>query len=182
MYFKSGNSMKKLLLSILIGLSSAIIFAQNRDRKVFACAGKEARNSSMTYNMIYTVGEPLTFTGANSSNILNSGFNQPSPPIVINPIGPSAFVLANGDLKVYPNPFGTYIVLNGPVENEEPVKVQLIDFNGKLILEDNVLPLNYKLEIPQHCTPGMYLLNFYTQTGQFIQQTKMIKSTTESEK
>jgi hypothetical protein len=151
-----------------------------QDRKVISCAGKEAVTS--THNMSYTVGEPITFTGANSSNILNSGFNQPSPPIVINPIGPSAFVLANGDLKVYPNPFGTYIVLNGPVENEEPIKVQLIDFNGRLILEDNVLPLNYKLEIPQHCIPGMYLLNFYTQTGQFIQQTKMIKSTTESEK
>ena len=170
--------MKIPSLIYLLLFACSTMYAQ--DRKVISCAGKEVVTS--THSMSYTVGEPITFTGANSSNILNSGFNQPSPPIVINPIGPSALVLANGDLKVYPNPFGTYILLNGPVENEEPIKVQLIDFSGKLILEDNVLPLNYKLEIPQQCTPGMYLLNFYTQTGQFIQQTKMIKSTTESDK
>jgi hypothetical protein len=175
--------MKIPSLIYLLLFACSALYAQ--DRKVIASAGRVSVNSLNTYNITYTVGEPVTFTGTNSNNILNNGFNQPSGPFIVSPVGAndaSAYVLANGDLKVYPNPFGTYIVLNGPVENEEPIKVQLIDFNGRLILEDNVLPLNYKLEIPQHCSAGMYLLNFYTQTGQFIQQTKMIKSNTESEK
>jgi hypothetical protein len=86
------------------------------------------------------------------------------------------------ELKVYPNPFGTFIMLNGSAESDDQVRVQIIDLNGKLILEEELIPHYYKLEIPQHCPPGNYLLNFYTLPGQFIQQMRMIKMNSEINK
>jgi hypothetical protein len=88
-------------------------------------------------------------------------------------------VLANGDIVVYPNPFGNYLMVNGPEENEEEIKVQLIDQQGKLVLDEQVLPKKHKLEIPEYCASGVYFLNLYSLQGQFIQQNKLIKMNVE---
>ena len=170
--------MKTLLfLGILINLF--FTYGQSFDRKVIASAGKDASNgaslSMNAYYMAYTVGEPLIYGGSSSTNKLNNGFIQPFPNATINPSTPSGLILANGDILVYPNPFGNYLMVDGPEENEEDIKVQLIDQQGKLILDQHVLPKKYKLEIPEYCAPGVYFLNLYSLQGQFIQQNKLIK-------
>jgi hypothetical protein len=166
-----------LVFFLLITLNGLI--AQSFDRKVIASAGKETSNgSALAMNamyMTYTIGEPIIYKGSNSTFQLNNGFIQPYPNATINPITPSGMMQAKGELVVYPNPFGTFIMVNGPSENEEEVKVQLIDLQGKLVLDQQILPKFHKLEIPEHCSPGTYLLNFYSLQGQFLQQIKMIK-------
>jgi hypothetical protein len=174
--------MKTLLfLGILINLF--VTYGQSFDRKVIASAGKDASNgaslSMNAYYMAYTVGEPLIYGGSSSTNKLNNGFIQPFPNATINPSTPSGLILANGDILVYPNPFGNYLMVDGPEENEEDIKVQLIDQQGKLILDHQVLPKKYKLEIPEYCAPGVYFLNLYSLQGQFIQQNKLIKMNAE---
>jgi hypothetical protein len=89
-------------------------------------------------------------------------------------------ILQSGDIAVYPNPFGTYLMINGWEESEEHVNVQLIDQQGKLILQKDIVPHNYQLEIPAQCASGIYLLNMYTLNGQFIQQNRLIKMNTEN--
>ena len=149
-----------------------------QDRKVIACAGRDISNGltgTSQYFMTYTMGEPIIRGGSTGGNNISNGFIQPFPGSTINPISPSGLVLANGDIAVYPNPFGTFLMVNGPAENEEEIKVQLIDQQGKLILDEQVLPKHHKLEIPESCSPGVYFLNLYSLQGQFIQQSKLIK-------
>ena len=172
----------------LTSLSKALVCAflllnsqgksQTFDRKVFASAGRDANNGSTgtTQNfMTYTIGEPIIYRGANSAYSLSNGFVQPIGIAAVSPPTSSALGLANGDIAIYPNPFGSYIEINSKQVNQEEIMVQLIDLNGKLILQEQILPVYHKLEIPQHCAPGTYLLNCYTLSGQFIQQTRLIK-------
>ena len=155
------------------------INSQSFERKVIASAGRETSNgATLAMNamyMTYTIGEPIIYNGSNTTDQLNNGFIQPYPNATINPTAPSGLMQASGELVVYPNPFGTFIMVNGPSESEEEVKVQLIDLQGKLVLDQQILPKFHKLEIPEHCSPGTYLLNFYSLQGQFLQQVKMIK-------
>ncbi len=130
--------MKPIVLIFMLFSFISNSHAQSFERKVIAAAGKETSNGSSSHSMIYTVGEPMIYFAANSSNILNNGFIQPIPSSVINPIAPSGLVLANGDIVVYPNPFGNYLMVNGPEENEEEIKVQLIDQQGKSLFFKSV--------------------------------------------
>lgn len=167
----------------LIIFAPSLSFSQTFERKVFATAGKETNNGLVGTSkmlMTYTIGETLINGKSNSSYNLSNGFIQPIGITPISPPATSGMVLAPDDIAVYPNPFGTYLMLNGQEESEEKVSVQLIDQQGKLILQQSIVPHNYKLEIPQHCAPGTYFLNMYTINGQFIQQNRLIKMTVES--
>lgn len=174
--------MKNFFLVIFLYLYSFFTFSQSVDRKVIASAGRDAQNGTgfSAKFMTYTIGEPLIYGKSNSSYSLSNGFIQPIGISAIAPPSPTGLILASGDIAVYPNPFGTYLMLNGQEESEQEVSVQLIDQQGKLILQKTLVPHNYKLEIPQHCAPGTYFLNLYTMGGQFIQQNKLIKMDIES--
>ncbi|MEN9302997.1 MAG: hypothetical protein RL264_1426 [Bacteroidota bacterium] len=150
----------------------------NADRKVIASAGRDANNGLTGLSqrfMTYTIGEPIIYRGSNSTRQLNNGFIQPIGITAVSPPNSSSIPLLNGEIAVYPNPFGTFITVNTSEQQEEAIRVQLIDINGKLILQDEILPNQHRLEIPSHCAPGTYLLNCYTLSGQFIQQTRLIK-------
>ena len=170
--------MLKVNLYLIFFLLTLSLSAQSFDRRVIASAGRDANNGLVGLSkrfMTYTIGEPIIYRGSNSTRQLNNGFIQP---IGITPTAPpasSGMVLANGDIAVYPNPFGTFITVNTNTEVEEEISVQLIDINGKLILNEQIVPKHHQLEIPSHCAPGTYLLNCYTLNGQFIQQTRLIK-------
>jgi hypothetical protein len=96
--------------------------------------------------MTYTIGETLIYGKSNSNYSLGNGFIQPIGIAPISPPPTSGLVLSPGDIAVYPNPFGTYLMLNGQEESEEKVSVQLIDQQGKLILNEAIEPHNYKSE------------------------------------
>jgi len=166
----------KLYLSFM--LLTLSLSAQSFDRKVIASAGRDANNGLTGLSqrfMTYTIGEPIIYRGANSSRQLNNGFIQPIGISAVSPPPPSGISQVTNEIAIYPNPFGTFITLNTSEQQEESIRVQLIDINGKLILQDEILPNQYRLEIPQHCASGTYLLNCYTLSGQFIQQTRLIK-------
>ena len=174
---------KLYLLLFLFVIGWNVFLAQSFDRKVFATAGRDASNGltgTSGRRMTYTIGEPIIYRGSNTAYSLSNGFIQPIGISPVAPPSPSGMVLAQGDIAVYPNPFGTYIMLNGQEESQEEVSLQLIDLQGKLILQQAIVPHNYKLEIPQDCSPGTYLLNMYTTSGQFIQQNRLIKMIVET--
>ena len=171
-------SLLKIGAFFTLFLNTVLLNAQSFDRKIFASAGKDANNGLTGLSqrfMTYTIGEPIIYKGANATYSFSNGFIQP---IGITPTAPpasSGMVLANGDIAVYPNPFGTFVTLNTNSDVEDEISVQLIDINGKLILNEQIVPKQHRLEIPSHCAPGTYLLNCYTLSGQFIQQTRLIK-------
>lgn len=170
--------MLKVKLYLTFTLLTLSLSAQSFDRKVIASAGRDANNglSGLSQRfMTYTIGEPIIYRGANSSRQLNNGFIQPIGITAVSPPNSSSIPILNGEIAVYPNPFGTFITINTSEQQEEAIRVQLIDLNGKLILQEEILPNQHRLEIPQHCAPGTYLLNCYTLSGQFIQQTRLIK-------
>ena len=174
---------KSYLLLFLFVIAWNVFLAQSFDRKVFATAGRDASNGltgTAGRRMTYTIGEPIIYRGSNTAYSLSNGFIQPIGISPVAPPSPSGMVLAPGDIAVYPNPFGSYLMLNGQEESQEEVSLQLIDMQGKLILQQAIVPHNYKLEIPQNCAPGTYLLNMYTPTGQFIQQNRLIKMNVET--
>lgn len=174
---------KSFLLLFFFVVGWNVILAQSFDRKVFASAGRDASNGLTGIArrfMTYTMGEPIIYSGSNSSFTFSNGFIQPIGISPVAPPSPSGIVLAPGDIAVYPNPFGTYLMINGQEESQEEVSLQLIDMQGKLILQQAIVPHHYKLEIPNHCAPGTYLLNMYTPSGQFIQQNRLIKMNVES--
>jgi hypothetical protein len=158
-------------------------YSQTLERKVIASAGKDASNGQTglaQYRMAYTIGEPLIYGGTAGTTKISNGFIQPIGITAVAPPATTGLILQPGDIAVYPNPFGTYLMINGWEESEENVNVQLIDQHGKLILQKGIVPHNYQLEIPAQCAPGIYLLNMYTLNGQFIQQNRLIKMNTEN--
>ncbi len=170
--------MLKVNLYLIFLLLTLSLSAQSFDRRVIASAGRDANNGLVGISqrfMTYTIGEPIIYQGSNSTRQLNNGFIQPIGVTPTSPPGSSSLVLADGEIAVYPNPFGTFITVNTNTEVEEEISVQLIDINGKLILNEQIVPKHHQLEIPSHCAPGTYLLNCYTLNGQFIQQTRLIK-------
>lgn len=175
--------MKTILFVLCILINLSITHAQSLERKVIASAGKDASNGQTglsQYRMAYTIGEPLIYGGTAGTTKISNGFIQPIGITAVAPPSPSGMILQSGDIAVYPNPFGTYLMINGWEESEENVNVQLIDQQGKLILQKDIMPHNYQLEIPAQCAPGIYLLNMYTLYGQFIQQNRLIKMNTEN--
>jgi len=164
---------------LLLVLGSASLNAQTLDRKVFAAAGRDAKNPSTVfqsiYYMTYTIGEPLIYMRSNPSFLMNNGFIQP---IGISPTTPPIVAIAahQNPFKVYPNPFNQALIISTDSENLMEVKLQLIDQNGKLISEEMMKDQQLQIEIPAECAPGIYWLNIYDLNGAFIQQNKLVKT------
>lgn len=168
-----------LLFFVFIFFFTKNTSAQSFERKVFASAGQESKNNAVIFSavryMTYTIGEPLIFGGTASSNRINNGFIQPAG---ISAVGqPAVTIIAevNNPFVVYPNPSADCFMVEAPEEINERVHLQLIDQNGKLILEADFSSLKYKLELPEGAAPGTYFLNFYHENGTFIQQSKLVK-------
>jgi hypothetical protein len=77
---------------------------------------------------------------------------------------------------IYPNPFNNYTIIQGPDEQKGTTKIQLIDQNGKLIKEEQMNDARHQMDFESDLAPGQYFLNFYNESGAFLQQTKIIKA------
>jgi hypothetical protein len=157
-------------------------FSQSFDRKVFASAGKDAKNQAIflqnTKYMTYTIGEPIIFGAATPAFRLGNGFIQPAGISAISPPAVTAITQQNDTYLVYPNPFDENLMIAAPVESVDTVKLQLMDQHGKLILETQMIDQKTQLTIPEHCASGIYWLNIYLLDGTFLQQNKLMKQRT----
>lgn len=176
--------MYKITLTFCL-ITTLTVTAQNQiARRVFASAGKFTKSVSMpgyVYSLSYTVGEPIIFGGNGTANKLSNGFQQPDAVINSGGVTPggggavTAIGLNSNPFQVYPNPFSTFLNIKGPSSAESATKLQLIDANGKLIQEAAMESDFFNLTIEEFLPVGGYFLNFYSQEGVFIQQTKLIK-------
>ena len=167
------------LITLLFGLFTTSYSQSNL--RVMASAGRIAKNLNPVffgpnYIMSYTVGEPFIYTGTLVSNKrFFNGFQQPDAMIPIGP-GVVAQMPTQPIFKIYPNPFDHFSIIEAPKEYEAlELKLQLIDANGKLVVEEIMLGARHKTDYSSNLEPGTYFLNIYHITGEFIQQVKLIK-------
>jgi hypothetical protein len=155
--------------------------AQSFDRKVFAAAGRDVKNQAILFQniryMTYTIGEPIIHGASTPSYRLGNGFIQPAGISAVAPPAVTAITQVNDTYSVYPNPFNEQLIVAAPEESMEGVKLQLIDQNGKLILETEMTDKRMQVAIPETCAAGTYWLNIYRLDGTFLQQNKLIKLT-----
>jgi hypothetical protein len=172
--------MKTLLFSFAF-LLTGVFFAQNTTtwRMVFASAGRVAKpvtGLTLINNkvMTYTIGEPIIHGGLAGTRYIHNGFEQPD---MLVPVGGGVFMLQkpNTPFKIYPNPATVYSIVEGPEEQKDPIRLQLMDMNAKLIAEYTMESTRLQIDFENTLAPGTYFLNFYTNEGQFIQQNKLIK-------
>ena len=161
--------MKKLFYGLFLFIIVNKTFSQSFERNVIATAGNETKNTISGYTMTYTVGESI-IQGKSIINVgvLSNGFIQSTSSTAT-----AISYLQPNDIVIYPNPFDTRLVLDSQVEVE--VNVQLVNQEGRLILQDIIIPHNHELSIPENCTPGIYFLNVYSVKGELLKQSRLIK-------
>lgn len=174
----------KIGLFIILILHFLTLNAQTDKRRVIASAGRIAKNLTPTmfgtnYIMSYTLGEPFIYVntplGYTNTRMCN-GFQQPDALIPVGP-GTSALLPSNPVFNIYPNPFDSYSIIEAPKEYEDQeLKLQLIDANGKLVHDEIMKGARHKADYSTGLSPGTYFLNIYQLTGEFIHQVKLIKS------
>ena len=174
----------KLAIFLISWILIMGVDAQTDKRRVMASAGRIAKNLNPTpfgtnYIMSYTLGEPFIYVntplGYTNTRMCN-GFQQSD---ALNPIGPgtSAILPSNPVFNIYPNPFDSYSIIEAPKEYEDQeLKLQLIDANGKLVYDEVMKGARHKADYSTGLAPGIYFLNIYQITGEFIHQVKLIKS------
>ena len=174
----------KISIVLLFLFSYLTLQAQTDRRRVMASAGRIAKNLTPTmfgtnYIMSYTLGEPFIYmnTPIGYTNIrMCNGFQQPDALIPVGP-GTSAILPSNPVFNIYPNPFYSYSIIEAPKEYEnQALKLQLIDANGKLVYDEIMKGGRHKADYSTGLAPGTYFLNIYQITGEFIHQVKLIKS------
>jgi hypothetical protein len=174
----------RIAFFLLVGYFCLNSYAQMDKRRVMASAGRIAKNLNPTpfgtnYIMSYTLGEPFIYVntplGYASTRVCN-GFQQPDALI---PVGPGVVVQMPMQpvFKIYPNPFDAYSIVEAPKEYEEQeLKLQLIDANGKLVHDEIMKGARHKADYSTGLAPGTYFLNIYHMSGALIEQVKLIKS------
>jgi hypothetical protein len=159
----------KLFLTLLLLNLYFVSMSQTFERKVIAAAGRETKNTLSGYTMTYTLGESI-IQGKSTINVgvLSNGFIQPTTSSTT-----SVAYLQPNDIVIYPNPFDTRLVIDSQEDGE--VKVQLVNQEGKIIVQEIIVPNNHELEIPENCAPGIYFLTIYSVSGEFLKQSRLVK-------
>lgn len=150
-----------ILLSYLLFVFS-IINAQ----EVISTGGDYFDNG--TISLSWTIGEPVTETISNGSNILTQGFHQTKLSVI------GIYDISSDDISisVFPNPTQDYINLK--VGNNKDLSFQLFSFNGKLIQANKIFSKNTEIQM-NNLSASTYFLkiingNKLIKTYQIIKQ------------
>jgi hypothetical protein len=167
------------LLIIILFCGISVTFGQGPERRVYATAGKVAKCQTLifgsTNTVSYTIGEPIVKWSNVGGKRIHNGFQQPDQNFAVSP-NVTAIAVLDPSFLIYPNPFNNYTIIQGPDEQKGTTKIQLIDQNGKLIKEEQMNDARHQMDFESDLAPGQYFLNFYNESGAFLQQTKIIKA------
>ena len=116
----------------------------------------------------WTIGEPVTTTVSDGSNILTQGFHQSKLTVTaINDIQ-----IAGVEIKVYPNPTSDYVTVHFNKVAEKPVYL-LFDLSGRLMEQKNIESNDAKIDMTRYAG-GSYILKL-NNGRQPLQSFKIIK-------
>lgn len=173
---------KHFILSLFVSFINVLTYSQSTDRKVYASAGRFVRNvntnSTVQNTITYTLGEPFIYGSSVGNFRINNGFIQPDGIVSVSP-NVVSFMKPTDSFKLFPNPASSFSTIESSLDTLDPIKIQLIDFNGKLIKEEMMTEKKHIVDLESlFIAPGTYYINFYNDEGTFLQQSKLIKSNT----
>ena len=113
-------------VTLTLCLSFLSVNAQQLSPQVLSSAG--ADHSDSTAMISYTIGESLTTTIQDNTNILTQGFQQPSIKVT------GIASVADLSVRIYPNPNASFI----NIESDYELTYSLYDVDGKLVTEGQV--------------------------------------------
>lgn len=101
-----------------------------------------------------------TYTGTILSLEVNPGL-RPQP--------------VNDMISIYPNPVSAFIHIHGKRELRKPLLAQVMDINGRLLLEENSFRNDFTLSL-RTLRPGVYVLRLFNGNLAEVQVMKFVKS------
>lgn len=151
--------MKKLLLSILLGISLTSAKAQ----EATVTSGGVA--SGINGNTSYSIGQIVYSTNSGSTGTISQGIHQPYE---IYTLGTDDFPNISLQMIVYPNP--TTSSINLKIENltSSSLEYQLFDLTGRIIIRQKISQTETQISLENFPT-ATYLINV-------LDNTKTIKS------
>ncbi|HRI00601.1 MAG TPA: T9SS type A sorting domain-containing protein [Saprospiraceae bacterium] len=158
--------MKKVLLFLYL-FSLWKINAQSINQQVISSGGGSGSNLNALID--WTIGEPVINSLSNNMNQLTQGFHQTM--LTVTAVQePNDFVNA----IVFPNPTSgnIQIILN---KNLFDVSIQLMDLQGKVILQKNMKAQSEILKLEDLAT-GTYILSVIAKDNHLIKQFKINKT------
>jgi PQQ-dependent dehydrogenase (s-GDH family) len=83
-------------------------------------------------------------------------------------------VKVNDLVKIYPNPAGNYITIQGKKELRKPLRIQLFNLAGVLIKEEMSFRNQFNMDI-SGLTSGVYMIKLFNGNEQEVQIEKLVK-------
>lgn len=154
---------KKLLMFVMLCLSSYTMFSQSFDRSVLASDGAVSSVGSVTLD--WTLGELATTTLVTENGMLTQGFHQPQ--LSVSTLLSYENLETFYQVQVMPNPVSSILYVNVISDREEPLIVNLLDLNGKVLKKEKIDfpfdPLQFDMT---RYPSGLYVIRVITENHQ----------------
>lgn len=153
---------EKLLFLLLLSLFGVTGFSQSLERSVLASDGATSTLGDITLE--WTLGELATSTLVTDDGLLTQGFHQPVLSVT------RLLTYENLEefyaVQVRPNPVSSLLTVDIEAEREEPLSVDLMDLNGKLLKQSKLDFPFQPLQINMSLYPsGLYVVRVRTEEG-----------------
>ena len=164
--------MKHLALSIIMWLGLMLsALSQTAGPVLVSPAGGRLVNTG--YQLDWSLGEPVTFSGGGGSYLLTQGFHQNSYSIVdFN----DNLYCSECNISAYPNPATDLVFIKVERTTPEQLRYIITDSNGKVLKKARLLNDVQALDFSGY-TSGVYVLSI-TNRHQLIKSFRIIKTGT----
>ncbi len=152
---------KKLFLPLILLISATALNAQ----EIITSGGDFFKNSSISIS--WTLGETITETISDGTNILTQGFQQSK-------LSATEIFTVNSDsylITVFPNPAEN--IINIKINTPENLQYQFLDINGKILKEATITNVNTEIKV-NNLPVSLYFLKIYN-NNRIIKTYKIIK-------
>ncbi|MBN2730067.1 MAG: T9SS type A sorting domain-containing protein [Bacteroidales bacterium] len=156
---------KSIIYLFCLGLTISLS-AQSIQNEVVSSSG--ASSSSTSFNIDYTVGEPVIELTSSTSFTLSQGFHQPS--LYVTAIED----IELSDISCYPNPVNDNLVVEIPSSYTDAFVYTIYDLNGKILANETIYSGSSIIDMKSFAV-GNYLLQVTETSSGKSFQSKILK-------
>lgn len=147
--------MKSEIVIISVGLFWTLnCFGQNQTSQIIAASGDEFKSSDISLS--WTLGETITKTNSNSSNMLTQGFHQTK--IIITSIDDLPEL--KFAVTAFPNPTSDFVFLKIEIQDVKNLQYQLTDSKGTTLIRKKISSSTEEIDV-HNFSSGIYLLEVF---------------------
>ncbi len=154
--------MKKILfLPLILLMSATAVNAQ----EIITSGGDFFKNSSISVS--WTLGETITETISDGTNILTQGFQQSR----LSATEIFSVNSVNSVISIFPNPAEN--IINIKINTPDNLQYQFLDINGRILKEATITNVNTEIKV-NNMPVSVYFLKIYN-NNRIIKTYKIIK-------